>query len=214
MRHFGPCDLHDGRKLHWRETASVSNSFAKIDTVIPNQRPFIFRNVARTRFRDSTRRAQKNHFGRRRLGILSRDLVSGARSRTEKPKCGMSGIQLEHAQRDISISRLLHPSPTRETGAVGAFASASDGSSAAVSSSGIGSTLIPSNSRITQILDDGSCEYPAAFSFQLRGTSFQRLFPTNRDGSCSRIFKDSRPLQLHDLPQARCSGVADVLPGL
>lgn len=154
---IGPCDLHDGRKLHWRETASVSNSFAQIDTVIPNQRSFIFRNVARTRFRDSTRRVQKNHFGRRRLGILSRDLANGPHPRTEKPNCGISGIQLEHAQRDIS--RLLHPSPTHETGAVGAFASASDGSSAAVSSS----TIIPSNSRITHILDDGSCESPQPF---------------------------------------------------
>ncbi|KAF8273339.1 hypothetical protein EI94DRAFT_1302297 [Lactarius quietus] len=59
------------------------------------------RNFARARFRDSTRRAQKSHFGRRRLEILSRGLGNGARSKEEEPS-GISGILLEHAQREIS----------------------------------------------------------------------------------------------------------------
>ena len=61
------------------------------------------RNFARARFRDTTRRAQKNHFGRRRLEILSRSLGNGAQSKEEpKQSSGITGILLEHAQREFS----------------------------------------------------------------------------------------------------------------
>ncbi|KAH9063939.1 hypothetical protein EDB87DRAFT_1681078 [Lactarius vividus] len=59
------------------------------------------RNFARARFRDSTRRAQKSHFGRRRLEILSRGLRNAAQLNEEEPS-GISGILLDHAQREIS----------------------------------------------------------------------------------------------------------------
>ncbi|KAI0303617.1 hypothetical protein B0F90DRAFT_1667051 [Multifurca ochricompacta] len=42
------------------------------------------RNFARARFRDTTRRLQKNHFGRRRLAILSCDLGNGNHSKKKK----------------------------------------------------------------------------------------------------------------------------------
>ncbi|KAH9031743.1 hypothetical protein EDB85DRAFT_1958116 [Lactarius pseudohatsudake] len=58
------------------------------------------RNFARARFRDSTRRAQKSHFGRRRLEILSRGL-GNATQPNEEESSGISGILLEHAQREI-----------------------------------------------------------------------------------------------------------------
>ncbi|KAH9003071.1 hypothetical protein EDB86DRAFT_3073548 [Lactarius hatsudake] len=59
------------------------------------------RNFARARFRDSTRRAQKSHFGRRRLEILSRGLGNAAQRNEEEPS-GISGILLEHAQKEFS----------------------------------------------------------------------------------------------------------------
>ncbi|KAI9439880.1 hypothetical protein H4582DRAFT_1557426 [Lactarius indigo] len=59
------------------------------------------RNFARARFRDSTRRAQKSHFGRRRLEILSRGLGNAAQH-NEEESSGISGILLEHARREIS----------------------------------------------------------------------------------------------------------------
>ncbi|KAH9033433.1 hypothetical protein EDB84DRAFT_97116 [Lactarius hengduanensis] len=59
------------------------------------------RNFARARFRDSTRRAQKSHFGRRRLEILSRGLGNAAQP-NEEESSGISGILLEHAQREFS----------------------------------------------------------------------------------------------------------------
>jgi hypothetical protein len=58
------------------------------------------RNFARARFRDSTRRVQKSHFGRRRLEILSRGLGNGAQYKEEESS-GISGILLEHAQREF-----------------------------------------------------------------------------------------------------------------
>ncbi|KAN0132919.1 hypothetical protein V8E53_009284 [Lactarius tabidus] len=58
------------------------------------------RNFARARFRDSTRRVQKSHFGRRRLEILSRGLGNGVQSKEEESS-GISGILLEHAQREF-----------------------------------------------------------------------------------------------------------------
>ena len=59
------------------------------------------RNFARARFRDTTRRTQKSHFGRRRLEILSRGLGNGAQYK-EEDSSGISGILLEHAQREFS----------------------------------------------------------------------------------------------------------------
>jgi len=82
--------------------------------------------------------------------------VNGKHSRTEEePAPGISDILLEHAKRDISLSFLS--SPAREKRAVAEFSF--DRSSAAGSSS-TGSNVIPSNSRVTHILDNGSRESP------------------------------------------------------
>lgn len=62
--------------------------------------PLSTSNFARARFRDSTRRVQKSHFGRRRLEILSRGLGNGVQSKEEESS-GISGILLEHAQREF-----------------------------------------------------------------------------------------------------------------
>ena len=126
----------------------------------------ILRNVARTRFRDSTRRVQKNHFGRRRLGILSRGLVNGAHHPAEEETAtsGISGILLEHAQREISrpsMSALVH-----QTGARGAFTldpSSSTGSSTR------SSNPTPSSLRFPHTPENGSCEFPTDLFFSCAG---------------------------------------------
>lgn len=118
-----------------------------------------FRNVARTRFRDSTRRAQKSHFGCRRLGILSRSLVNRTHSKEEETTSGISGILLEHAQREIScpsMSTLAH-----QTGALGAFTSEPPSSTV---SSRTGSSSTSSNLKATHLPDNGSCESPRPLS--------------------------------------------------
>lgn len=65
----------------------------------PGVSPLSIRNFARARFRDSTRRVQKSHFGRRRLEILSRGLGNRVQSKEEESS-GISGILLEHAMRE------------------------------------------------------------------------------------------------------------------
>ncbi|KAF8461813.1 hypothetical protein DFH94DRAFT_173924 [Russula ochroleuca] len=113
------------------------------------------RNVARTRFRDSARRVQKNHFGRRRLGILSRGLVNGTyQPAEEETTSGISGILLEHAQKEIS--RTPVSVPEHQTGARGAACTLDPSSS--TGSSTTSSNLVPSNLRLTHTLDNGSCE--------------------------------------------------------
>ncbi|KAH9954273.1 hypothetical protein BC827DRAFT_970607 [Russula dissimulans] len=109
----------------------------------------VFRNVARTRFRNSTRRVQKDHFGRRRLGILSHGLANGTHTQEEETSAGMSSILLEHAQRVISRppAMSLH---AHQTGAAGA--SASDHSSPA-GPSRTSSDISTPNSRVTNVLD-------------------------------------------------------------
>ncbi|KAI0255109.1 hypothetical protein BJV78DRAFT_818384 [Lactifluus subvellereus] len=102
------------------------------------------RNFARTRFRDSTRRVQKNHFGRRRLGILGRSLGNGTHSKDEETAPGMSSILLEHAQREISRPRVSFPPSHAEP--LGAFTLNPSSSS---ESSRTGSNL-------AHILDSGS----------------------------------------------------------
>jgi hypothetical protein len=125
-----------------------------------------FRNVARTRFRDSARRVQKNHFGRRRLGILSRGLVN--RDGTQQPAeeettPGISSILLEHAQKEISrlppVSASAH-----QPGARGA-AFALDPSESSTGSSTTGSNVAPSNLKFTHTLENGSCESPRRLYF-------------------------------------------------
>ncbi|KAI9457202.1 hypothetical protein F5148DRAFT_1287740 [Russula earlei] len=78
------------------------------------------RNVARSRFRNSTRRVQKDHFGRRRLGILRHSLVNGAHPQEEKAAAGIQGINLEHAQREISRPPISLPF-AYQTGGPGAL---------------------------------------------------------------------------------------------
>ena len=128
----------------------------------PNQRSIHLnsRNVARTRFRDSTRRVQKNHFGRRRLGILSRGLVNGTHTnRTEEPTCGISGILLEHAQREIPRPPISNAAC--ETGALDAL---SFDRSPATGPSRTGSSVTPSSSKVTHALGSGNCESPQPLS--------------------------------------------------
>jgi hypothetical protein len=121
------------------------------------------RNVARTRFRDSTRRLQKNHFGRRRLGILSRGLVNGTHATEEVTTPGISSILLEHAQREIS--RPLRSSPVQQEArrAFNHDAPSSAGSSTS------GSNIARPHLRFTRTLDYGSCESPWPLSSSRAG---------------------------------------------
>jgi hypothetical protein len=116
-----------------------------------------FRNFARTRFRDSTRRVQKDHFGRRRLGILSRSLGNGARRKDEEAAPGISSILLEHAQREIS--RFPTSFHATQGGPLGA-------STFDISSPSRSSRTGPkvTSSQVIQILDSGSCEFPRPLS--------------------------------------------------
>jgi hypothetical protein len=148
-------DDHDRCQLHRGKTVSRSDSCTRI---LSRQSggTAIFRNVARTRFRDSTRRIQKNHFGSRRLGVLSRSLgVNGIHGKQEETNnSGISGILLEHAQREIP--RRSVPLPARKTGALGAFTS---GSSSSTAPYGISSNAAAtSNLGVPHILGDESCE--------------------------------------------------------
>lgn len=153
-----PRGAHGGCKLHWRKTASISNSHRNHTAALLTSGPF--RNVARTRFRDSTRRVQKNHFGRRRLGILSRGLVNGTHTnRTEEPTCGISGILLEHAQREIPRPPISNAAC--ETGALDAL---SFDRSPATGPSRTGSSVTPSSSKVTHALGSGNCESPQPLS--------------------------------------------------
>lgn len=111
----------------------------------------LFRNVARTRFRDSTRRVQKNHFGRRRLAILSRGLVNGTHATEEETTSGISSILLEHAQREIS--RPSKSSPVQQTGARRAFTHDPPSSTGPSTS---GSNV--ARPHLTRTVDYGSCE--------------------------------------------------------
>ena len=116
-----------------------------------------FRNVARTRFRDSTRRVQKNHFGRRRLGILSRGLANGTHATQEETTSGsgISSILLEHAQREIARpSRVL---PVQQTGERRAYTHDPPSSTGPSTS---GSNVARSHLRFTGTLDHESCESP------------------------------------------------------
>jgi hypothetical protein len=130
------------------------------------QRLVPFRNYARTRFRDSTRRVQKNHFGRRRLGILSRSLANGAHLKDKEAAPGISSILLEHAQREMS-----HPQTSffREPRAepLGAFTSESPSRS-----SRTGSEVTH-----THIMNTGSCESPRSPSLWLVGMPFRKTLP-------------------------------------
>lgn len=118
----------------------------------------LYRIVARTRFRDSTRRVQKNHFGRRRLGILSRGLVNGTHPTEKETTSGISSILLEHAQREFS-----HPSrsfPVQQTEARRAF---THDPPLSTGSSTSGSNVARPHLRFTGTLDKldyGSCESP------------------------------------------------------
>jgi len=115
-----------------------------------------FRNVARTRFRDSTRRVQKDHFGRRRLGILSRGLVNGTHHATEeKTTSGISSILLEHAQREIS--RPSRSSPVQQTGTRRTLTLDPPSSTGSSTS---GSNVARPHLKLTRTLDYGSCESP------------------------------------------------------
>jgi hypothetical protein len=120
----------------------------------------LFRNVARTRFRDSTRRVQKNHFGRRRLGILSRGLVNGTQATEEETTAGISSILLEHAQREIS--RSSRSSPVQQTEARRAF---THNPPLSTGSSTSGSNVARPHLRSTLTLDYGTCESPWPLSF-------------------------------------------------
>ncbi|KAN0113405.1 hypothetical protein V8E52_007686 [Russula decolorans] len=114
------------------------------------------RNVARTRFRDSTRRVQKNHFGRRRLGILSRGLVNGTHHATEEETTsGISSILLEHAQREIS--RPSRSSPVQQTEAHRAFTHDLPSSTRSSTS---GSNVARPHLRFKRTLDYGSRRPP------------------------------------------------------
>ncbi|KAI0300750.1 hypothetical protein BC826DRAFT_1183456 [Russula brevipes] len=110
------------------------------------------RNVARTRFRDSTRRIQKNHFGSRRLGVLSRSLVSGIHGKQEETNdSGISAILLEHAQREFPHRSV--PLPARKTEALGALTS---GSSSSTGPYGTSSNAATPNLGVPHILGDES----------------------------------------------------------
>ena len=147
---------YDRCKLHRWKTVRVSFEIC-IELTPQLVTPIIFsRNVARTRFRDSTRRVQKNHFGRRRLGILSRGLVNGTHPTEEQTTSGISGILLEHAQREIS--RPSRSSPVQRTGVRHAGPSSSTGSSTS------GSNVARPQLRSTRTLDHGSCEFPWSLS--------------------------------------------------
>lgn len=113
------------------------------------------RNFARARFRDSTRRAQKSHFGRRRLEILSRGLGNGAYSNSkEEESSGISGILLEHAQRDFShLPEYMHSNRTEEPVKV------------SLMSSPLISEHIIKPSKVVHRLDSESCESLRSHSF-------------------------------------------------
>ena len=147
-------DDHDRCKLHRGET--VSRSSLEYASSSPQTSHQSFRNVARTRFRDSTRRVQKNHFGRRRLGILSRGLVNGTHHATEEDTTsGISSILLEHAQREIS--RPSRSSPVQQTEARCAFIHDLPSSTRSSTS---GSNVARPHLRFNRTLDYGSCESP------------------------------------------------------
>lgn len=111
--------------------------------------------MARTRFRDSTRRVQKIHFGRRRLGILSRGLVNGTHATEEETTSGISSILLEHAQKEIS--RPSRSSPVQQTGARRAIAHDPPSSTGSSTS---GSNVVHPHLKFTRTLDYESCESP------------------------------------------------------
>jgi hypothetical protein len=144
---------YDRCKLHrWKTVSRSSFEYASNTAQLVTD---IFRNVARTRFRDSARRVQKNHFGRRRLGILSRGLVNGTHATEEETASGISSILLEHAQREIS--RPSRSSPVQQTEARRAFTHDPPSSTGPSTS---GSNVARPNLRFTRTLDYGSCESP------------------------------------------------------
>lgn len=154
-----PHDDHDGCELHRGKTVSRPNMHSNIN-IFQLLAIIDLRNVARMRFRDSTRRVQKNHFGRRRLGILSRGLVNGTHHPAEEETAtsGISGILLEHAQREISRPPIS--APVHQSGARDAFnldPSSSTGSTRS-------SNATPSELRSTHILENGSRESPRPLS--------------------------------------------------
>jgi hypothetical protein len=148
------CPRDDRCKLHRRKTVSRSSfEYASSSSQTSHQS---LRNVARTRFRDSTRRVQKNHFGRRRLGILSRGLVNGTHHATEEETTsGISSILLEHAQREIS--RPSRSSPVQQTEAHRAFTHDLPSSTRSSTS---GSNVARPHLRFKRTLDYGSRESP------------------------------------------------------
>lgn len=150
--HVHASDDNDGCKLHRGKTVRAHSNILRI---FPQLVTVLFRNVARTRFRDSIRRVQKNHFSRRRLGILSRGLVNGTQPTEEETTPGISSILLEHAQREIS--RPSRSSPVQQTEARRAFV---HDPSSSTGSSTPGSNVARSHLRFTRTLGYGSCESP------------------------------------------------------
>jgi hypothetical protein len=91
--------------------------------------------------------------------------VNGPHPRAaEEPRCGISGILLEHAQREISRSSIS--SPQCDTGVVGELSF--DPPSAAGPSS-LGSNAMPSTSGVKPISDDRSCEFSQPLQFLSAG---------------------------------------------
>jgi hypothetical protein len=103
---------YDGSKLHWRQAVGLSVFNTALSQPVFSLHTIS--NFARARFRDSTRRAQKSHFGRRRLEILSHSLGNGPQSK-EEDTSRKSGIVLEHAPREFSrLPEYMHSSRTEE----------------------------------------------------------------------------------------------------
>ncbi|KAH9177406.1 hypothetical protein EDB89DRAFT_1543238 [Lactarius sanguifluus] len=161
------------------------------------------RNFARARFRDSTRRAQKSHFGRRRLEILSRGLGNAAQP-NEEGSSGISGILLEHAQREFSRPLEYMRSSRTEGPDI-----LSGPSSPFISGHAI------KLSKVVHALDSESCTSLRSYSLfifsRLGGTFSQRSFPRSRSESRPRVFKNCWTLQLSKLVQkAKRLGVTNL----
>jgi hypothetical protein len=155
------------------------------------QRLIPFRNFARTRFRDSTRRVQKNHFGRRRLGILSRSLANGAHSKDKEVAPGISSILLEHAQREMSHPQTSFRAPRAEP--LGVFTTSPSRSS-----------RMGSEATNPRILDSGSCESLRSPSLWLVGDAFPK--DSSLRAEMDRVLEFSRTVGLCKYLNSRRGG--------